>query len=143
MTSSYSPDYKNPTPESFKELETTQTPLVSIAYFINEHCKDYNDDYMLCKRDNGDPAMCALEGRRVSRCVRDLVQKTDDKCKESFDSHWKCLQQNNNYYWKCRDQEKMLNQCMYKNFGYKKTIPDAPDYEVPIHMRSKDDVWYK
>ncbi len=57
---------------SVQELTTTQTPLLSAAFFIGQFCKDYNDDFMLCKRDNTDPRACALEGRKVTRCAADL-----------------------------------------------------------------------
>jgi NADH dehydrogenase (ubiquinone) 1 alpha subcomplex subunit 8 len=72
MSSSYSSDFKDPTPSDFEEVKATHSALMSAAYFIQAYCKDYNDDFMQCKRENADPAKCALEGRKVSRCVLDL-----------------------------------------------------------------------
>ena len=71
-SSSYSPDFRDPTPKDFEEVQATHSVLMSSAYYIQEYCKDYNNDFMVCKRDNGDPAKCALEGRKVTRCVLDL-----------------------------------------------------------------------
>jgi NADH dehydrogenase (ubiquinone) 1 alpha subcomplex subunit 8 len=124
-------------------VEATSSVLMSSAYFINEHCKDYSDDYMLCRRENSDPRVCEKEGRKVSRCVNSLLSLLDKNCPEEFDNHWKCLEMNNNYYWKCRSEEKQFNACVFKMLGMKKSIPDAPDYEIPVHMREKNEVWYK
>jgi NADH dehydrogenase (ubiquinone) 1 alpha subcomplex subunit 8 len=79
---------------SVEEIKATHAPLLSAAYFINEHCKDYNDDFMLCKRDESmDPAKCALEGRKVTRCAIDLYVGFRLKISERvfFWSIWFCL----------------------------------------------------
>ncbi len=126
-SSTYSPEFADPTPKDFEEVKTTHAPLMSVAYFVNEHCRDYNDDYMLCKRANGDPAKCALEGRKVTRCAQDLYApytfimrrfgKMEEKCAQVWDQHWQCLENNNNYYWKCRTAERDLNQCVFKHMA--------------------------
>ena len=116
---------------------------MSAAYFINEHCKDYNDDFMLCKREDGNPESCAKEGRKVTRCAIDLLRKLEDNCAESFKKHWQCLELNNNYYWKCRTDEKVMNQCVFTKMGLKKVILDAPLSQIPVHMRTDDQRIYK
>ena len=55
-----------------EEVGTTSAPLKSISYFFGQFCKEYNEDFMLCKNENRDPAHCLLEGRRVTRCAQDL-----------------------------------------------------------------------
>ena len=95
-------------------LFTQHTANRSAAYFINAHCKDYNDDFMLCKRDSMDPAVCAAQGRKVSRCVLDLMKQMQTHCDKTFNAHWQCLEQGNNYYWKCRPEEQALTQCVFK-----------------------------
>lgn len=83
------------------ELGITSAPLKSAAFFLGPFCKEYTgapppppslsskrkvgwltgldgvwgggtEDFMLCKAENGDPAHCLLEGRRVTRCATDL-----------------------------------------------------------------------
>jgi NADH dehydrogenase (ubiquinone) 1 alpha subcomplex subunit 8 len=54
------------------EIGTTSAPLKSASYFIGEQCKKYNEDFMLCKSEDRDPAHCLKEGRRVTRCAQDL-----------------------------------------------------------------------
>ena len=54
-----------------KELGASSAPLLSASYFIGARCKDYNDDYMMCKTEaNGRGELeCMKEGRKVTRCA--------------------------------------------------------------------------
>ncbi|TFK62715.1 Ndufa8, NADH-ubiquinone oxidoreductase complex I 19kd subunit [Pluteus cervinus] len=115
------------------ELGVTSAPLKSAAFFIGAHCKDFNDDFMLCKSENRDPAHCLKEGRRVTRCARDLINKMRDSCLKEFDAHWTCLEKNNQEYYLCRKPERTLNQCMFEKLGLTKTIPGTPPGQKPIH----------
>jgi len=54
------------------EVGATSAPLKSASFFIGGFCKDYNEDFMLCKNENNDPAHCLKEGRKVTRCAIDL-----------------------------------------------------------------------
>lgn len=53
------------------------------------------DDFMLCKAENADPAHCLKEGRRVTRCAADLIEKMRASCAQTYDAHWQCLENNN------------------------------------------------
>lgn len=55
-----------------EEVGVSSAPLKSIAFFLGSFCKEYNDDFMLCKSENRDPEHCLKEGRRVTRCAQDL-----------------------------------------------------------------------
>jgi len=117
------------------ELGATSAPLKSAAFFIGEYCKEYNEDFMLCKNENRNPEHCLKEGRRVTRCATDLIAKMRENCLQSFDQHWKCLEQNNQEYYACRKEERTLNQCMFEKMGLKKSIPGTPANQVPIHEK--------
>lgn len=54
------------------ELGTTSAPLKSASFFIGDKCKEVNDDFMLCKNENNNPAHCLAEGRKVTRCAQDV-----------------------------------------------------------------------
>lgn len=173
-TSSYSSAFTaDPTPSDFTEIKATHAALLTASYFVDAHCRAYSDDYMQCKRENGDPAKCALEGRKVTRCALDLLQQLENNCGKEYERAWRCLGDGNNYYWKCRGEERELNRCVFSKMvwcikcifarsafvtlavsslmillplslqGYKKVIPDAPDYEKPVHMREENERWYK
>ncbi|KAJ8579797.1 hypothetical protein M405DRAFT_835340 [Rhizopogon salebrosus TDB-379] len=45
------------------------------------------EDVMLCKNEGrGDPGQCLKEGRRVTRCATDLINKMRENCLEQFDT---------------------------------------------------------
>ncbi|KAF9462001.1 hypothetical protein BDZ94DRAFT_1166681 [Collybia nuda] len=130
-------DYVDPTPlpdhiPKVEELGATSAPLKSAAFFIGAYCKDYNEDFMLCKAENRDPAHCLKEGRRVTRCATDLITKMRENCLQQFEAHWNCLERNNQEYYHCRKPERTLNACMFEKLGLTKTIPGAPAGQ-PIH----------
>lgn len=50
---------------------------------------------MLCKSESADPAHCLKEGRRVTRCAADLIEKMRESCAQTYDAHWQCLENNN------------------------------------------------
>jgi hypothetical protein len=54
-----------------QELGASSAPLLSASYFIGARCKDYNDDYMMCKTDSAGRGEldCMKEGRKVTRCA--------------------------------------------------------------------------
>ncbi|KAF8835968.1 Ndufa8, NADH-ubiquinone oxidoreductase complex I 19kd subunit [Paxillus ammoniavirescens] len=142
-SSSSSTPYKDPTPlpdsvPKVQELGVTSAPLKSAAFFIGAYCKDYNEDFMLCKNEaGGDPGRCLKEGRRVTRCATDLITKMRENCLEQFETHWNCLEMNNQEYYACRKPERTLNKCMFEKLGLTKTIPGAPAGQKPIHEVEK------
>ncbi|KZS91211.1 Ndufa8, NADH-ubiquinone oxidoreductase complex I 19kd subunit [Sistotremastrum niveocremeum HHB9708] len=130
--------YVDPTPlpasvPQVAELGVTSAPLKSAAFFIGAHCKEYNEDFMLCKNENRDPAHCLLEGRRVTRCAADLINKMRENCVKEFNEHWGCLELNNQEYYRCRKPERTLNKCMFDKLGLKKVIPGTPEGQTQIH----------
>ncbi|KAJ7887619.1 Ndufa8, NADH-ubiquinone oxidoreductase complex I 19kd subunit [Mycena olivaceomarginata] len=115
------------------ELGTTSGPLKSAAFFIGAYCKEYNEDFMLCKAESRDPGHCLKEGRRVTRCATDLITKMRENCLAQFEAHWGCLEQNNQQYYRCRTQERPLNTCMFEKLGLVKVIPGTPEGQKQIH----------
>ncbi|KIJ57022.1 hypothetical protein M422DRAFT_150043 [Sphaerobolus stellatus SS14] len=123
--------YKDPTPlpgnvPHVDEIGATSAPLKSASFFIGAHCKDYNEDFMLCKGENRDPAHCLTEGRRVTRCAADLINKLRENCLKEWDNHWQCLEKNNQEFYYCRKPERVFNECVFTKLGLSKTIPGSP-----------------
>ncbi|KZP21547.1 Ndufa8, NADH-ubiquinone oxidoreductase complex I 19kd subunit [Athelia psychrophila] len=134
--------YQEPTalPDSVpkvQELGVTSGPLKSAAFFLGAYCKDYNEDFMLCKAQNRNPEHCLKEGRRVTRCATDLITKMRENCLQQFDEHWKCLENSNQEYYLCRKPERSLNKCMFEKLGLTKTIPGSPAGRIPVHEIEK------
>ncbi|KAL0255465.1 hypothetical protein I308_100269 [Cryptococcus tetragattii IND107] len=114
----------NPLPSNVPhvdELGVTSAPLKSASFFIGQHCKEVNEDFMLC--------------RKVTRCAQELISKLRETCLTEFDAHWQCLEKNNQYFQACRKPEKALNQCVFTKLGLTKNIPGSPEGQPQIHEK--------
>ncbi|ORY97664.1 putative NADH dehydrogenase 22K chain precursor [Syncephalastrum racemosum] len=109
------------------EVGATSAPLKSASFFIGQYCKPYNEDFMLCKNENNDPAHCLKEGRKVTRCAIDLITKLRENCGKEFDAHWQCLENSNQEFKECRQPERTLNTCVFEKLGLEKKIPGSPE----------------
>ncbi|KAF6748959.1 NADH-ubiquinone oxidoreductase subunit [Ephemerocybe angulata] len=119
-----------------QELGTTSAPLKSAAFFIGAYCKEYNEDFMLCKNESREPGHCLKEGRRVTRCAQDLITKMRENCLSQFNDHWNCLEKNNQEYYLCRKPERTLNACMFEKLGLTKTIPGGGLQGQQVHEKA-------
>ncbi|KAF0403455.1 NADH dehydrogenase, alpha subcomplex, subunit 8 [Gigaspora margarita] len=119
------------------EIGATSAPLKSVAFFIGAYCKEYNEDFMLCKNENNDPAHCLKEGRKVTRCAIDLLRKVREHCDSEFEAHWQCLDRNNQEYRHCRGLERKFNSCVFNALNLEKVIPGSPSNKPPIHLKEK------
>ncbi|KAG9304456.1 hypothetical protein G9A89_020020 [Geosiphon pyriformis] len=117
------------------EVGFSSAPLKSVAFFIGAFCKEYNEDFMLCKNENNDPTHCLKEGRKVTRCAIDLIRRIRENCDKELDAHWICLDRNNQEYFHCRPEEKPLNACVLNALNLEKTIPGTPKGQEPIHLK--------
>ncbi|KZV97274.1 NADH-ubiquinone oxidoreductase subunit [Exidia glandulosa HHB12029] len=116
------------------EVGVTSAPLKSAAFFIGKFCQAYNDDFMQCKADARDPAACLKEGRRVTRCATELINKLRENCQQEWDKHWDCLEQRNQEFYRCRKAESALNACVLEKLGIKKEIPNS---KIQVHTIAK------
>jgi NADH dehydrogenase (ubiquinone) 1 alpha subcomplex subunit 8 len=118
-----------------KEIGLTSAPLLALAFHLGAFCKEYNDDFVKCKAENGDPEACLLEGRKITRCTQDLINKVKTNCFDSFTKHYKCLDDNNQQLEKCRVLEKVHNECVSRKLKIEKVVKGAPDGVTPIHLK--------
>ncbi|KAM0751401.1 NADH dehydrogenase, alpha subcomplex, subunit 8 [Meredithblackwellia eburnea MCA 4105] len=129
----------NPLPKQIPhvdELGVTSAPLKSASFYIGEHCKAYNEDFMLCKSESRAPEHCLAEGRKVTRCAQDLITKVKSTCLAEFNAHWQCLERNNQELYLCRKDEKKFAGCMFDNYSLKKQIPGSPEGQPQVHEKS-------
>ncbi|TIA87855.1 hypothetical protein E3P99_02904 [Wallemia hederae] len=117
------------------ELGATSAPLKSASFFIGDKCREYNDDFMLCKQQNADPAHCLKEGRKVTRCASSVINDINKHCFNQFKSHFECLEFNNQYFYPCRKQERSLNECVAASLNLHKNIPGSPADQPQIHEK--------
>lgn len=138
---------ENKLPQSVPDVEevgATSAPLLSASYFIGAQCKPYNDDFLMCKHEhNGGSVECLKEGRRVTRCAIDVLNKLNQHCFDEFKLHYECLEQNNHNMGHCRASEKVFNKCVLQNLKLSKHIPGVNEQihlkENPIYQGGSND----
>ncbi|KAI9012374.1 hypothetical protein DFJ74DRAFT_683561 [Hyaloraphidium curvatum] len=119
------------------EVGATSAALETAAFFIGAHCKELNEDFMLCKRESPDPRHCLKEGRRVTRCAQDVIRKIKASCDEEWKAYYEAFDWQNHMYQSVRKEERAFNDCVLKKLGLEKQIPGTPENVVPIHLREK------
>ncbi|KAG7663289.1 NdufA8 [[Candida] subhashii] len=137
----------NPMPKDIPDVDevgATSAPLLSASFFIGDRCKPYNDDFMLCKdENNGGTLDCLKEGRRVTRCAISVLRDINKHCFDEFKLHYDCLEQNNQYFGRCRASEGVLSKCVFDNLKLVKKIPGVEeqiqDKKKPIYANSSKD----
>ncbi|KAL0085249.1 NDUFA8, NADH-ubiquinone oxidoreductase complex I 19kd subunit [Phycomyces blakesleeanus] len=123
-----------------EEVGATSAPLKSASFFIGQYCREYNDDFMLCKNENNDPAHCLKEGRKVTRCAIDLITKLRENCGKEFDAHWQCLENHNQELFNCRKPERTFNTCVFEKLGLEKKIPGSPEGQEQVHNKKNPSI---
>lgn len=115
-----------------KEIGATTGPLLSASFFIGDRCKDFNDDFMLCQKENGTNGTvnCLKEGRKVTRCAASVLADLNAHCKKEFEMHYKCLNYSNMEFKNCRKAEHLLNDCVFTSLKLAKQIPGDGGREV-------------
>lgn len=98
------------------EVGASSAPLKSASFFIGAKCAPYNDDYMLCRAENGGKSEepCLAAGRKVTRCTSDVLNSIQSACLETFTTHWQCLESQNQDFKNCRPAERALNKCVFE-----------------------------
>jgi NADH dehydrogenase (ubiquinone) 1 alpha subcomplex subunit 8 len=95
------------------EVGVTSAPMFSMSFAFGSACKTYTEDFMLCKNNSQDPKKCLKEGRKVTRCAINLIEKLKENCNQVWENHYKCLDMKNQMFEKCRTQEKAFNDCLF------------------------------
>lgn len=98
--------------------EVNPKAFISSPCFLQSNCKEYYKDYLLCREMKHDPSHCHKKGREVTRCSIEILRKLEQRCGESFNKYFECLDDNKLEYRLCREPEKAFNACVLLNMGY-------------------------
>ncbi|EER36097.1 hypothetical protein CTRG_00836 [Candida tropicalis MYA-3404] len=139
---------ETPMPKSIPDVDevgSTSAPLLSASYYIGDKCLPYNEDFLLCKDEkNGGTLECMKEGRRVTRCAISVLKDINKYCFDEFKLHYECLEQNNQYFSRCRSSEGVLSKCVFQNMGLVKKIPGVEEQifekKNPVYKSDPNDV---
>eukprot|EP01094_Clydonella_sp_ATCC50884_P003665 TRINITY_DN1279_c0_g2_i1.p1 TRINITY_DN1279_c0_g2~~TRINITY_DN1279_c0_g2_i1.p1 ORF type:complete len:127 (+),score=28.16 TRINITY_DN1279_c0_g2_i1:31-381(+) len=80
-----------------------QSTLLAIAPIVQHACLAENQAFMLCKAQGKHPSECLREGRDVTKCGYDVLQKAEG-CKDALFKFSQCLEYKNMDYTRCKKE---------------------------------------
>ncbi|KXS18348.1 hypothetical protein M427DRAFT_96058, partial [Gonapodya prolifera JEL478] len=125
----------SPSIPEVKEVGATSAALETASFFLGAHCKDVNEDFMLCKSESADPKHCLKEGRRVTRCAQDMIRKLKANCETEWRTYYEAYDWNNHMFQSVRKEEKAFSECVFAKLGLEKVVTGTPEGATPIHLR--------
>ncbi|XP_032671419.1 NADH dehydrogenase [ubiquinone] 1 alpha subcomplex subunit 8 [Odontomachus brunneus] len=110
-----------------QEIDASWPTLHTASVYIGKACEWYNNDFMLCRSEEGDPRRCLNEGKAVTACALDVLKKLKKHCLDDFNAYMTCLERSSGTleFSPCRKTQAALDQCVLQNlnierpsFGY-------------------------
>lgn len=96
---------------------------MAAAFLLENACKDPNDAFIKCRRDNADPAACLAAASAVLECSQSFFRRlAASRCQTLFAHFWRCLDMNNQDRIYCRGEEDAFLQCARSELGLSKRL---------------------
>jgi len=116
-----------PSEEELKvtELNMTAAPLRAAAHQMGKYCDEQSKEFMLCRREEKDPRKCVYEGKEVTRCGVEFLQKMKKSCAKEFTDYWKCVDHSAmdmRLHW-CRGKQALFDRCVFDTIGQERPPP--------------------
>ncbi|XP_045207528.2 NADH dehydrogenase [ubiquinone] 1 alpha subcomplex subunit 8-like [Mercenaria mercenaria] len=131
----YLPSYEEVT---IPEIKLTFPALKAASLQMGKYCDNASKEFMLCKTENGrDPRPCLNEGKEVTRCGIEFLQKVKKNCADSFTDYWRCIDTSSSMEFKsCRNYQKLFDNCVEEKLG--QTRPDMQHFlKIRLHETSR------
>ncbi|KCV70428.1 hypothetical protein H696_02771 [Fonticula alba] len=116
-------------PEAASSFQVTSSPLMASAFYIGEYCMQQNTKFMTCHENNPNIAVdkCIDESVEVVKCASEIMNKVNAYCSDEFFRYWKCIDLNNQSFRYCRQEQNVLDTCMFQSMGIGKARLDAAE----------------
>lgn len=103
------------------DLGVPEHALKAAAYQYAESCDSVNKEYMLCKKEEGDPRKCLKYGDKVSVCAEEFFKKVSEACTDSFVKLAQCIEENSKRrLTMCRSEQFEFDNCVLNKLGFDK-----------------------
>ncbi|XP_041371943.1 NADH dehydrogenase [ubiquinone] 1 alpha subcomplex subunit 8-like [Gigantopelta aegis] len=112
----YLPSYEELT---VPEIQLTSSVLRAGAHQFGKYCDNVCKEFMLCRKEEGDPRKCLNEGKEVTRCAFDFFGKVKNSCYEEFTNYWQCVDKSGRemYLKPCRKPQLVFDNCIRESLG--------------------------
>jgi len=107
-----------------QELTVSSPILRAIVPYMGYACDTTGKEYMLCKLEERDPRKCLKEGKDITACGLNFLQRTKQTCRSELTAFARCIEWNSmdmNFEY-CRRDQAVLDECMLQ----KMNAPRAP-----------------
>jgi len=144
-----SKDVKLPSDEELtvQEVNVSTAGLRAASFHLGKACENENNEFMLCRTEEGDPRKCLAEGRAVTACSLSFFRQIKKSCAAEFTQFANCLDRSSSDYSfePCRNTQAAFDKCALDNlnierpyFGYFSEVkvhhterPKPPGIEKP------------
>ncbi|CAG0916224.1 unnamed protein product [Notodromas monacha] len=113
--------HKLPTDEELtvEEVNLSSVTLTAAAFQYGKYCENYNNEFMLCRREEKDPRKCLDEGKLVTSCALEFFRKVKKSCSAELADYSYCLDKSSTNLdpSKCRRTQGVYDQCILDNLG--------------------------
>jgi len=103
-----------------QEIELTSAPLRAAAHHMGKWCDNESKEFMLCRYEEADPRYCIKEGKAVTACGVDFLNRLKKHCYEEFTQYWQCVDYRGNGRYRmssCRAQQTVYDNCVLEHLG--------------------------
>ncbi|KAI5638073.1 hypothetical protein NE865_09194 [Phthorimaea operculella] len=122
-------DVHLPTEEELtvKEVNLSSATLHAGSFHLGKYCENVNNEFMLCRFEEGDPRKCINEGKAVTACTYEFFRKVKSACLDEFNQYANCVDKSSGDYSLkyCRKTQGVFDGCMLEklkierpDFGY-------------------------
>jgi len=121
-----------------QELNVSWPVLQTASVYIGKACEWYNNEFMLCRREERDPRRCLNEGKAVTSCTMDVLKKMKKNCLEDFNAYMYCLERSSGTleFTPCRQTQAALDDCVRKNMNIERP-PYGYFCEAKVHNTTR------
>merc|ERR1712228_42700 len=101
-----------------QEIEITSAPLRAAAHHMGMWCDRESKEFMLCRYEEADPRYCIKEGKAVTACGVDFLNKLKKHCYQPFTNYWQCIDFRGEGRLRlshCRPQQAEYDQCVLEH----------------------------
>lgn len=121
-----------------QEIDVSWPTLQTASVYIGKACEWYNNDFMLCRSEEGDPRRCLNEGKAVTSCALNILKKLKKHCADDFNAYMTCLERSSGTleFSPCRKTQAALDECVLKNLNIERP-PFGYFCEAKVHHTSR------
>ncbi|XP_034951429.1 NADH dehydrogenase [ubiquinone] 1 alpha subcomplex subunit 8 [Chelonus insularis] len=121
-----------------QEINLSWPILHAASFYVGKYCEPYNNEFLLCQKEEKDATKCVNEGKAVTGCALEFFRKLKKHCRQEFDQYYNCLYKSSydlsfNH---CRNTQEVLDKCVLEHMNVERP-PFGYFCEVKVHETTR------